>query len=78
MSRCSRKSGPRRIRIGAVTYLNVRPLTFTLAELAPDAEIVVDLPSRLADGLADGRLDVALIPSIEYLRDSRYSIVSDA
>ena len=37
-----------------------------------------DLPSRLADGLAAGRLDVALIPSIEYLQDPGYTIVSDA
>ena len=66
------------IRIGAVTYLNARPLTFPLARLAPNALIVVDLPSRLADGLADGRLDVALIPSIEYFRNPDYTIVSDA
>jgi chorismate dehydratase len=39
---------------------------------------VVDLPSRLAQGLADKSLDVALIPSIEYVRHGGYSIVSDA
>lgn len=66
------------IRVGAVTYLNARPLTWSLAELAPQAEIVVDLPSRLAEGLARARLDVALIPSIEYFRNPDYSIVSDA
>ncbi len=37
-----------------------------------------DLPSRLADGLADGQLDVALIPSIEFFQDPAYRIVSDA
>lgn len=67
-----------RIRIGAVAYLNARPLTFCLERFAPDAEIVVDLPSRLADALAAGRLDVALIPSIEYFRHPGYTIVSDA
>ncbi len=67
-----------RIRIGAVAYLNARPLTFCLERFAPDAEIVVDLPSRLADALAAGRLDVALIPSIEYCRHPGYTIVSDA
>jgi chorismate dehydratase len=56
------------IRVGAVTYLNARPLMFSLPQHLPEAEIVVDFPSRLADGLADGRFDVALIPSIEYLR----------
>ena len=37
-----------------------------------------DLPSRLADGLACGDLDVALIPTVEYFLDPDYKIVSDA
>jgi chorismate dehydratase len=37
-----------------------------------------DLPSRLADSLAAGRLDIALIPSVEFFRTPGYSIVSDA
>jgi chorismate dehydratase len=68
----------RRLRIGGVTYLNARPLTCHLARFAPDAQIIVDLPSRLADDLAIGRLDVALVPSIEYFRNPGYTIVSDA
>lgn len=67
-----------RLRIGVVTYLNTRPLTFCLPQLAPDAELVVDLPSRLADSLGAGRLDVAVIPSVEYFRHPGYVIVSDA
>ena len=39
---------------------------------------VLDLPSRLADRLAAGELDVALIPSVEFLRGRHLSIVSDA
>jgi chorismate dehydratase len=73
------------IRIGAVTYLNARPLVFSLAKLAPQVpklapplEVVVDLPSRLADALGAGRLDVAMIPSIEYARGDDYTIISDA
>lgn len=68
----------RRVRIGAVQYLNARPLTVALAELAPNADITVDLPSRLADDLMAGRLDVALIPSIEFFRNPGCTIVSDA
>lgn len=66
------------MRVGAVNYLNTKPLIFGLERFAPDAELVLDLPSRLADDLARGRLDVALIPSIEYLHDPGYAIVSDA
>jgi chorismate dehydratase len=65
-------------RIGAVSYLNSKPLIEGLAELLPDAELILDYPSRLADDLAGGRLDVALIPSIEVLRRPDYVVVSDA
>jgi chorismate dehydratase len=66
------------MRIGAVSYLNTKPLVYGLADLAPQHELVFDLPSRLADDLANGRLDVALIPSIEYFQHPDYTIVSDA
>jgi chorismate dehydratase len=67
-----------KIRIGAVSYLNTKPLVFGLNRIARYAEIIYDLPSRLADRLAVGELDVALIPSIEFMQDPSYVIVSDA
>src|SRR5438552_1452343 len=63
------------VRIGAVEYLNTRPLICDLEDLATEAELVLDVPSRLADLLAAGRLDVGLIPVIEYFRAGCYSIV---
>ena len=66
------------IRVGAVNYLNTKPLVYGLAELAPRTEIVFDFPSRLADQLAAGQLDVALIPSIELFQNSTYYVISDA
>ena len=66
------------MRIGAVSYLNTRPLVYGLDQLAPQHELVFDLPSRLADRLAAGELDVALIPSIEFFQNPDYRIVSDA
>jgi chorismate dehydratase len=63
------------VRVGAVNYLNTKPLIHDLEELAPEAELILDLPSRLADRLADGQLDVALIPVIEYFRAGTYSLV---
>ncbi|HEY2759716.1 MAG TPA: menaquinone biosynthesis protein, partial [Pirellulales bacterium] len=41
-------------------------------------DLQFDLPSRLADDLSSGRLDVGLIPSIEFFHQPDYSIVSDA
>jgi chorismate dehydratase len=63
------------IRVGAVNYLNTKPLIHELEELAPGLELLLDFPSRLADQLAEGQLDVALIPVIEYFRAGCYSIV---
>ena len=65
----------RKTRVGAVSYLNSKPLIEGLADTVP---LSLDYPSCLADDLAHDRLDVALVPSIEYFRDSDYHIVSDA
>lgn len=67
-----------RLRVGGVSYLNSKPLLEDLPGLLSDAEVRLDYPSRLADDLAAGRLDVALIPSVEYFRGKNYEIVSDA
>src|SRR4051794_23384105 len=63
------------IRIGAVSYLNTKPLIHRLDELAEGAKLILDLPSRLAERLERGELDVALIPVIEYFRGGPYRIV---
>jgi chorismate dehydratase len=63
------------VRVGAVNYLNTKPLICDLDRLAPDAELILDVPSRLAERLAAGELDVALIPVIEYFRCGGYSVV---
>ena len=61
--------------MAAVNYLNTKPLIHDLEELAPDADLTLEVPSRLADQLHCGQLDVALIPVIEYFRHSGYRIV---
>ena len=68
----------RPLRIGAVTYLNTVPLVRGLPELLPAAELSFDHPSRLADKLAEQRLDVALAPCIELARHPQWTIVSNA
>jgi chorismate dehydratase len=76
MGEDQRKS-ERPMRVGAVSYLNTKPLVYGLAERT-NVQLSYDLPSRLADQLAAGQLDVALIPSIEFFQDPAYRIVSDA
>ncbi|MCA9128489.1 MAG: menaquinone biosynthesis protein [Planctomycetales bacterium] len=65
-------------RIGAVSYLNTKPLIYGLQGLLPDCSLDFDLPSRLADRLAQRQLDIALIPSVEYLRSPETHLVSNA
>jgi chorismate dehydratase len=67
-----------RLRIGAVSYLNTKPLVYGMDSCAAESALILDLPSRLADRLAAGDLDVALIPSIEAILDPNYTVVSDA
>ncbi len=68
----------KRLRVGAVSYLNTKPLIYGLEQRAPQAEVVLDVPSKLAVDLAADKLDVALIPSVEFFRHPGYTIVSDA
>lgn len=51
------------LRVGAVPFLVARPLTDGLAE-DPRVSLAVAEPSRLARGLEDGSLDVALASSV--------------
>lgn len=59
---------PGAMRVGAVSYLNAKPLYYHLTEFAPNVRLEMDVPSRLAERLGRGELDLALIPSVEYLR----------
>ena len=72
------QSNGKTVRIGAVSYLNSKPLVEDLSGLLPTADVSLDYPSHLADDLAAGRIDVGLIPSVEAFRDPDYEILSDA
>ena len=62
-------------RLGAVEYLNARPLVYGL-ELRSDLfTLRFDVPSKCAALLHEGSIDVGMIPSIEYLRGHDYRIV---
>lgn len=67
---------PRAVRLGAVGYLNARPLVYGL-ERCPRFQIRYDVPSECARLLHEGTIDVGLIPSIEYLRGGPYRVVPD-
>lgn len=63
----------RPLRLGVVPYLNVAPIVYGLHGDAR-FEILRDVPSRIAEALHAGRIDIGMIPSIEYAAGA-YSIV---
>jgi chorismate dehydratase len=69
-------SAATRVRLGAVGYLNARPLVHGL-DRVPRFDVRFDVPSECARLLHEGGIDVGLIPSIEYLRGGPYRIVAD-
>jgi chorismate dehydratase len=63
------------VRIGAVGYLNARPLTWTL-DRAPDRwRIRYDVPAVCSALLNAGEVDLGLVPSIDYLQSNDYRLV---
>jgi chorismate dehydratase len=63
------------LRIGAVGYLNARPLTWALDRSPERWRVRYDLPSVCARLLQDGEVDLGLVPSIEYLQATDYRFV---
>lgn len=57
------------LRVGCVQYLNAKPLITPYS-----GEVIFEHPARLADMLALGEIDVALIPVFEALRQPEFPI----
>lgn len=69
----------KQIRVGAVSYLNTKPLLYGIehSDIAHDIDLIVDYPSRLAQLLGNGDIDIALLPvaAIPSIKGAR--IISD-
>ena len=64
------------LRLGAVSYLNTKPLVYGLDAFPDQFDIRFDVPAKCATLLHEGRVDLGLIPAIEFLRgDEDYWIV---
>jgi chorismate dehydratase len=64
------------LRLGAVSYLNTKPLVYGLDAHRDQFDVRFDVPARCAELLHAGQVDLGLIPAIEYLRGD-YAIVPD-
>ncbi len=53
-----------KIKIGAVSYLNTKPLLYGIehSDIIRDIEIILDYPALLAKKLQEGIIDMALLP----------------
>jgi len=70
-------AGPRVFSVGAVRFLNARPLLYGLAA-EPRVRLALDVPSALGAALADRTMDVAMVPAIDYQRaGGAWTIVPD-
>ena len=65
------------IGVGTVSYLNSVPLNEGLYD-HPEIDLRPYVPSRLARELADGSIDIGLVPVVEVLRHGGYRIFPDA
>ncbi|HJR60514.1 MAG TPA: menaquinone biosynthesis protein [Vicinamibacterales bacterium] len=63
------------IRLGAVDYLNARPLVHGLEQRQDLFALRFDPPSKCAELLHEDSIDVGMIPAIEYCRGPEYRIV---
>jgi chorismate dehydratase len=57
----------RPVRLGAVSYLNARPLVFGLDQVPELFTVRYDVPSVCAERLERGEIDLGLVPSIAHL-----------
>ncbi len=59
------------LKVGAVSFLNTKPLIYPLlnGELQTDGiDLSMQVPSRLVTLLSDNKLDIGLIPIVDYFR----------
>lgn len=66
-----------KLRVGAVSYMNARPLVWGLEEKKNLIDLHLDVPSRLCKLFEEDNLDIALLPAIAYIRNASYRLIPD-
>ncbi len=67
------------VNLGVVPFLNMRPLVYPIEQglVKQNFNVMYFDPSSLSENLSGGMLDVAAIPSVEFLRTDEFSILPD-
>ncbi len=74
-----------KIKVGAVSYLNTKPLVYGLESglMKDEVELLMDYPGKIAQALLDDTIDIGLVPVAiipemkEYYMDADFCIASD-
>ena len=68
-----------KIRVAAVSYLNTKPLLYGIKRhpIFKEIELVEDYPSKIAQMLINGEVDIGLIPVAATLKMKQWHIASD-
>jgi chorismate dehydratase len=68
-----------KIRVGAVSYLNTKPLIygFEQGKMQDEAELVIDYPANIASHLINDRIDIGLVPIAVIPSLKEHYIISD-
>ncbi|MEO5890257.1 MAG: menaquinone biosynthesis protein, partial [Ferruginibacter sp.] len=69
----------RKIRVGAVSYLNTKPLVYGLEQgmMNESIDLFFDYPSNIAAALLNDEIDVGLVPVAIIPQMENYHIISD-
>ncbi|HEY0356136.1 MAG TPA: MqnA/MqnD/SBP family protein, partial [Flavisolibacter sp.] len=69
----------KKIRVGAVSYLNTKPLLYGIKRhpVINEIELKEDYPAKVAQMLIDDEIDIGLIPVAATLKLKEWHIVGD-
>jgi chorismate dehydratase len=69
----------RKIRVGAVSYLNTKPFIYGLQHgpIKDEIELILDYPARLVNMLKEEQIDIGLVPVGALSGLGEYNIISD-
>jgi len=69
----------KKIRIGAVSYLNTKPLIYGIQKgmIKEKAELLIDYPAKIASMLLEDKIDVGLVPVAIIPQMEEHHIISD-
>ncbi len=68
-----------KIRVGAVSYLNTKPLIygFEQGKMQDEVELLIDYPANIASHLINDRIDIGLVPVAVIPSLKEHHIISD-